>query len=105
MMCAGGRGSAAVGYSASPVKLCSIPTLLSYAGLVKLCSIPTLIMQAYVYARVGDHPECITVWCALDDCGEHNGTIYILPADASGKRTLVEHTRDPETKDRVRSPL
>ena len=56
---------------------------------------------AYVHARVGEHPECVTVWCALDNCGEENGTIYILPAGAAGTRKLEEHIRDPVTNDRV----
>ena len=30
---------------------------------------------AYVHARVGDHPECITCWCALDDVDATNGTV------------------------------
>jgi len=56
---------------------------------------------AYVHARVGDHPECITCWCALDDVNEENGTVYLLPADRFGKRELVEHHRDPVTNDRI----
>lgn len=56
---------------------------------------------AYVHARIGDHPECITCWCTLDDVNEANGTAYILPARRFGKRELVEHRKDPETNDRV----
>jgi len=56
---------------------------------------------AYVHARVGDHPECITCWCALDDTSEENGTIYILPASRFGRRELVEHQLDPHTNDRI----
>lgn len=56
---------------------------------------------AYVHARIGDHPECITCWCTLDDVDESNGTVYILPATRFGKRALVEHRRDPKTNDRV----
>ena len=54
-----------------------------------------------MHARIGDHPECVTAWCTLDDCGEHNGTVYLLPADRFGKRELVDHKRDPATNDRV----
>ncbi len=56
---------------------------------------------AYVHHRIGDHPECITCWCALDDADETNGTIYILPASRFGKRELVEHRKDPNSNDRV----
>lgn len=56
---------------------------------------------AYVAARIGDHPECITCWCTLDAVNEDNGTVYILPAGRLGKRELVEHQRDPETNDRI----
>lgn len=56
---------------------------------------------AYVQARVGDHAECITCWCPLDDVNEENGTVYLLPVSRYGKRELVEHQRDPETNDRV----
>ena len=57
--------------------------------------------SAYVQARVGDHPEHITCWCALDDTTEENGTIYLLPASRFGNRELVEHVRDPVTNDRT----
>ena len=56
---------------------------------------------AYVHARIGHHPECITCWCALDDVTESNGTIYVLPASRFGSRELVPHTKDPGSNDRV----
>lgn len=56
---------------------------------------------AYVHARIGDHPECITCWCALDDVTEANGTIYVLPASRFGSRALVPHAKDPDSNDRV----
>lgn len=56
---------------------------------------------AYVQARIGDHPECITCWCSLDDVSEANGTIYVLPASRFGSRDLVEHRKDTDTNDRV----
>lgn len=56
---------------------------------------------AYVQARVGDHAECITCWCPLDDVNEENGTVYLLPASRLGQRELVEHQRDPNTNDRI----
>jgi ectoine hydroxylase-related dioxygenase (phytanoyl-CoA dioxygenase family) len=56
---------------------------------------------AYVQARVGPHPECITCWCSLDPVSEVNGTIYILPASRFGNRELVEHIKDTESNDRI----
>ena len=56
---------------------------------------------AYVQARIGPHPECITCWCSLDEVSEANGTIYVLPASRFGGRELVEHVKDPESNDRV----
>ena len=56
---------------------------------------------AYVHARIGDHPECVTCWCPLDDVNEDNGTVFLLPVSRFGKRELVEHRRDPVTNDRV----
>lgn len=56
---------------------------------------------AYVFSRIGEHPECITCWCALDDVNEANGTIYILPATRFGSRSLVPHVKDKESNDRV----
>jgi ectoine hydroxylase-related dioxygenase (phytanoyl-CoA dioxygenase family) len=57
--------------------------------------------SAYTHARIGDHPEYVTCWCALDDVNEDNGTVYLLPASRFGKRELAEHRQDPETKDRI----
>jgi hypothetical protein len=56
---------------------------------------------AYVHARLGDHPECITCWCTLDEVDETNGTVYILPVSRYGRRELVEHVGDPVTNDRI----
>jgi ectoine hydroxylase-related dioxygenase (phytanoyl-CoA dioxygenase family) len=56
---------------------------------------------AYVQHRIGDHPECVTCWCALDDVGEENGTIWVLPVSRFGRRELVEHIPNPQTNDRV----
>ena len=50
---------------------------------------------AYVHARVGEHPECVTVWCALDDVHEANGTIYILPVCPRLPAHAPTHTRAP----------
>ncbi len=57
--------------------------------------------SAYVQARIGDHPEHLTCWCALDDVNEENGTAYLLPISRYGKRELAEHIKDEETNDRV----
>ncbi len=57
--------------------------------------------SAYVQARIGDHPEHMTCWCALDDVTEDNGTAYLLPVSRYGKRELADHIKDEETNDRI----
>ena len=47
------------------------------------------------------HRPYVTVWAAVDDMTEENGTAYILPHSTVGIRTLVEHIQDPQTGDRV----
>lgn len=43
----------------------------------------------------------LTLWCALDDVGEENGTVYLLPFGRAGTRDVVKHTVDPATNDLV----
>jgi ectoine hydroxylase-related dioxygenase (phytanoyl-CoA dioxygenase family) len=47
------------------------------------------------------HRPYVTVWAAVDDMSEENGTAYVLPMSTSGIRTLVEHVRDEESGDKV----
>jgi len=47
------------------------------------------------------HKPYVTIWAAVDDMTEENGTAYVLPFSKVGIRTLVEHVRDPETGDKV----
>ncbi|MCA9103657.1 MAG: phytanoyl-CoA dioxygenase family protein [Planctomycetales bacterium] len=47
------------------------------------------------------HRPYVTVWAAVDDMSEENGTAYVLPFSTVGIRTLVEHVRDEESGDRV----
>ena len=47
------------------------------------------------------HRPYVTIWAAVDDMTEENGTAYVLPISKSGIRTLVEHVRDEETGDKV----
>lgn len=47
------------------------------------------------------HRPYVTVWAAVDDMTEENGTVYLLPFSKCGIRTLVEHVRDEETGDKV----
>jgi len=47
------------------------------------------------------HRPYVTVWAAVDDMSEENGTAYLLPFSTIGIRTLVEHVRNPETGDKV----
>lgn len=47
------------------------------------------------------HRPYVTVWAAVDDMSEENGTAYVLPFSTVGIRSLVEHIRDKETGDKV----
>lgn len=47
------------------------------------------------------HTPYVTVWAAVDDMTEENGTASVLPFSTVGIRTLVEHIRDPDTGDKT----
>jgi ectoine hydroxylase-related dioxygenase (phytanoyl-CoA dioxygenase family) len=47
------------------------------------------------------HEPYLTCWVPLDDVGEANGTVYLLPYSRAGTREVVEHVHDPETNDLV----
>ena len=47
------------------------------------------------------HRPYVTVWAAVDDMSEANGTAYVLPFSTVGIRSLVEHIRNPETGDKT----
>jgi ectoine hydroxylase-related dioxygenase (phytanoyl-CoA dioxygenase family) len=57
--------------------------------------------SGYVNANGGDidHKPYVTCWCPLDDVGEENGTVYVLPYGESGIRAWVPHVHDRETND------
>lgn len=46
------------------------------------------------------HPPYVTIWAAVDDMTEENGTAYLLPFSVAGG-SLVEHRQDPKTGDRI----
>lgn len=48
-----------------------------------------------------NHRPYVTVWAAVDDMTEENGTAYVLPFSECGIRSRVEHIRDPDTGDKV----
>ncbi|HOE96317.1 MAG TPA: phytanoyl-CoA dioxygenase family protein [Candidatus Sumerlaeota bacterium] len=48
-----------------------------------------------------DCPPYVTVWAALDDMTEENGTIYVLPWSHMDRRGWIEHKLCPQTNDRV----
>ena len=47
------------------------------------------------------HRPYVTVWAAVDDMTEENGTAYVLPFSTVGIRTIVEHVPHPESGDKV----
>jgi ectoine hydroxylase-related dioxygenase (phytanoyl-CoA dioxygenase family) len=47
------------------------------------------------------HRPYVTVWAAVDDMTEENGTAYIMPFTTIGVRTLVEHVQDCKSGDKI----
>jgi ectoine hydroxylase-related dioxygenase (phytanoyl-CoA dioxygenase family) len=50
------------------------------------------------------HHECpmyLTCWVTLDDVTLENGTVFLLPYSRSGIRSVVEHIKDPVSRDLV----
>ncbi|MCH8829790.1 MAG: phytanoyl-CoA dioxygenase family protein, partial [Planctomycetes bacterium] len=47
------------------------------------------------------HRPYVTVWAAVDDMTQANGTASLLPFSTVGIRTLVEHIRDEKTGDKI----
>lgn len=48
-----------------------------------------------------NHRPYLTVWIALDDVTETNGSVYLLPYSRSGIRSYVRHVTDGRTNDKV----
>ncbi|WP_025769244.1 phytanoyl-CoA dioxygenase family protein [Thioalkalivibrio sp. HK1] len=48
-----------------------------------------------------DHAPYLTVWIALDDCDESNGTLYLLARDIDRETSIEPHRWDPESKEQV----
>ena len=42
-----------------------------------------------------DHEPYLTVWIALDDVTEENGSVYLLPYSRSGIRSYIKHVAGP----------
>jgi ectoine hydroxylase-related dioxygenase (phytanoyl-CoA dioxygenase family) len=47
------------------------------------------------------HAPYLTCWIPLDDVGEANGTVSLLPYSRAGTRDVVPHVRDEETNDMI----
>ncbi|NRA03594.1 MAG: phytanoyl-CoA dioxygenase family protein [Myxococcales bacterium] len=47
------------------------------------------------------HKPYLSLWCALDDVGEENGTVYVLPFSRAGVRSRVDHVRQEGTNDLI----
>lgn len=53
------------------------------------------------YFKHGDFPAYVTIWMALDDMTEDNGTLYVMPFSEGGSRVLVEHHLEEGTNDKI----
>lgn len=51
-----------------------------------------------------EHQPYLTVWCALDDVTEDNGTVHLLTYDEVGTKGVVPHRRDGASNDLVADP-
>ncbi len=47
------------------------------------------------------HKRYVTLWCALDDMTEANGTLHVLPYERAPSRDVVAHVKDRATNDFV----
>ena len=47
------------------------------------------------------HAPYLTCWIPLDDVGEANGTVHLLPYARAGTRDVVPHVRDEVTNDMI----
>lgn len=48
------------------------------------------------------HKPYVTCWCALDDVGEKNGTVYLLPHSRAGtKNKIFDHEEEEGTHDLI----
>lgn len=48
-----------------------------------------------------DHLPYVTVWIALDDITEANGSVYLLPFSRSGIRSYIKHVKNEQTNDEI----
>jgi len=54
------------------------------------------------YDPTTNHKPYVTVWCALDDVSEANGTVYLLPHSRAGtKDKIIDHFKEEGTNDLI----
>jgi ectoine hydroxylase-related dioxygenase (phytanoyl-CoA dioxygenase family) len=53
------------------------------------------------YVLEGAHDPYLSVWIALDDMSERNGTLAVLPRGRAPETDIVEHVKDRATNDLV----
>lgn len=58
--------------------------------------------SGYLKKKLGDYTTSyLSIWCALDDMTEENGTIYVLPFPRAGGKEVVDHVQEEGTNDLV----
>lgn len=48
-----------------------------------------------------EHKPYLSIWCALDDVYEENGTVYLLPYKDAGTKHRIEHKLDESSNDKI----
>ena len=57
--------------------------------------------QDSAFNSTARHRPYVSIWCALDDMTEANGTTYMLPYSRAGTRELIAHTKEEGTNDLI----
>ena len=57
--------------------------------------------QDSAFGQTAPHRPYVSLWCALDDMSDANGTTYILPYSRAGSRGLVPHVKEEGSNDLI----
>ncbi len=57
--------------------------------------------QDSAFGQIAPHRSYVSLWCALDDMSDANGTTYILPYSRAGSRDIAPHVKEEGTNDLI----